>query len=629
MWDHTHYEKITENLSFYYFYFGGGDYIEKLWFNDTKIKGINEYILTKALIENQRLYSNKHVLTKEGRFLQMKILERIYLLLLQERSDFSPFLLSLSYRSFAYYLIENYPNSPAINFYRQSAFEWSLLDFQSNNFVPIGYEFLDDIFASNDYNRAVKYSNAMHEYFGLNRINKYVFEPLYRKAQHWLQVNDSTELKNSIRELENAILDSTNFYCKPCGLLALNKIEFDIAKIKNNQCRMDSLALKIIRENYTPIVELSDLVQGSGEFVTAINVDVLKSTIESKKKELSELNKNKQLLINQLQDTSLALANASANLTVFKSKNKALSDSIDNKKVELSILDSSYTKKAQDYNTLEVRNNWTTIIAIMAAILASTLAYYQRKERNLKVKAYKDLEIEKEEKIIATKDAALYKSNFFKEIINFHPSKSGLPTIIAKLNSLIVDLKFNRIDHDSIVKRTSIIASITNNYNDYITQLLSNSEKVSIPLADEILNCEQFVKFMNSSNDLKVVFKKDNLKELLNIKIPPNILIPFIENCYTHAFDDTDKIKEIEVAIENSDVNNLICNDSGKGISDDVINLKGSGVSLNSLKEYLVNYNILYGTKYYFDPEDKVNCIGNRKINNTIVGSFVKIKNIA
>ncbi|HUM51802.1 MAG TPA: hypothetical protein PK431_08295 [Chitinophagales bacterium] len=278
------------------------------------------------------------------------------------------------------------------------------------------------------------------------------------------------------------------------------------------------------------------------------------------------------------------------------------------------------------------RNYAYALFAIVLILLGSAI-YLWRKEKatNKRLQATNiELEVEKEEKIEATKQAALYESNFFKDIIDFHPHKSGLPSISAKINwlKIKVDDMWDKITKIELSNDLDKIVDIVNHYTLYMENLLRNSKEKEITLQQEILSCQQYIDFVKLSSEKNIAFDYSGIVGYENLLIPPNILIPFVENCNRHAFKNKSISKNLISIHLNNNGNgyDLVCKDNGSGITK-LSDTKGSGASLFSLQKFLSNYNVIENTNYYFNVDD-ISCRNNIIENNTVNGSFVKIKNI-
>lgn len=460
-------------------------------------------------------------------------------------------------------------------------------------------------------------------------VAKVVFDNLYRTPTFY-EING-----NSIDLLK--MIDYNYFNLEKIGRSYSDKVKDSILKSSN----LDNYHMDDINKHYLSEMKFQyNFIENIKSASSEVHQLDLKRSISDMIKQVNNLNESITIRKQEIEKQNKSIGKLKLDSVILATKNNNLE--LMNIKAQKSL-----NKKIDDVKHLEARNKWITKIAVIFAIMAGILAVVamffgigQRKQRKLKeilndnleisnknlLRTNKDLLAVTEEKITATKQAALYKSNFFKEIINFHPQKSGLPKIITKLNVLHYELSQPIISSQKLHSSMSAIIDMVDYYFQYMENLIQNSKRETIPLKDEIANCQQFIDFINLSSNKKIQFDTTGIAGFEDIKIPSNILIPFVENSVNYAFQNNIVDNKISVVIETQKERSIIFKDNGNGkVSQNI--KKGSGVSLEAIKQYLDNFNLIKDTIYLFDHTHE-EYFDNLIENGQIKGVFVKIKNI-
>ena len=107
-----------------------------------------------------------------------------------------------------------------------------------------------------------------------------------------------------------------------------------------------------------------------------------------------------------------------------------------------------------------------------------------------------------------------------------------------------------------------------------------NSNEIVWTLREELDYIENYIDLMKLRHGGNIDFTVTGQREYPNLKLPRFILQPILENCFQHAIAGTDGSLKIRLSVrENQDRYELVIEDNGSGIEDEVI------VRLNSLFE--------------------------------------------
>jgi LytS/YehU family sensor histidine kinase len=159
-------------------------------------------------------------------------------------------------------------------------------------------------------------------------------------------------------------------------------------------------------------------------------------------------------------------------------------------------------------------------------------------------------------------------------------AETKLQALQSQMNPHFVFNALNSIQNFVIDNQTDDALWYMGEFSKLMRQTLDFSSKASIRLEEEIDYLHRYIELENLRRKNKVFFtiSVDKAIDIHEIKIPPMLLEPLIENVFVHAFDNT--IKDCKLEISFYILNDiLICKirDNGKGY-------EGKGKSSKGLK---------------------------------------------
>ena len=119
---------------------------------------------------------------------------------------------------------------------------------------------------------------------------------------------------------------------------------------------------------------------------------------------------------------------------------------------------------------------------------------------------------------------------------------------------------------------------------------LEAAEKESVPLAEELQACDDFLRFQQLRFRSRMKYRIDSVPEAATILVPTQILQPLVENCVTHGVECSSETTEILIRCRSASqqVVILIANTQRKPSA-----RQGFGTGLQSVEKRL---RLLYGT---------------------------------
>ncbi len=132
-------------------------------------------------------------------------------------------------------------------------------------------------------------------------------------------------------------------------------------------------------------------------------------------------------------------------------------------------------------------------------------------------------------------------------------------------------------------KEESKSISYLSKFSKLLRTTLENSRHKMVPLSEELSAIDSYIALQNMDASPPFDYRPDIDPGLagVNLKIPPMLVQPFVENSVEHAFDVRDKEKKIDVQITFKD-KKLTCTiaDNGRGIQKDRPKIKKNKNSL-------------------------------------------------
>ncbi|MFA9557630.1 PocR ligand-binding domain-containing protein [Evansella sp. AB-rgal1] len=258
--------------------------------------------------------------------------------------------------------------------------------------------------------------------------------------------------------------------------------------------------------------------------------------------------------------------------------------------------------KMEDHPTLFEKYMETPLIEIERLQTVASLAHFlvnEMIEKQLALRVEKELK--KENNRLLSEN--LIKDNRINEYKKMEIKKTGIELAPHFLMSVM-----ESINNLSIIES----ANKTNEMVNLFAQMLKynqSSNLAMVSLAKEIENVKNYmlIKKMQLGETLELSVTIDC--EISNIKIPPLVLFPFIENAVVHGIQARDGEGRIELSIEEKQDDIIIhIKDNGRGMKEEILDkIYGKRLEKNSSNKELIGLNInntrkrmitMFGEKY-------------------------------
>jgi sensor histidine kinase YesM len=194
------------------------------------------------------------------------------------------------------------------------------------------------------------------------------------------------------------------------------------------------------------------------------------------------------------------------------------------------------------------------------------------------------------------------KVKFDKELVELR-----LSSLQSQMNPHFIFNSLNAIKLYIINNEKENAVYYLNKFSKLIRKILDSTRKKEVTLAEEIETLRLYLNIENIRFNNEIDFEINIDKNVdLNIKLPPLILQPFIENALWHGLATKKRNKKIEISIIRDQNNCLIISIKDNGIGrtksqaikkQKIHNKKSYGIALT--KERLSNY--FKGRKYTLD----------------------------
>jgi sensor histidine kinase YesM len=206
------------------------------------------------------------------------------------------------------------------------------------------------------------------------------------------------------------------------------------------------------------------------------------------------------------------------------------------------------------------------------------------------------------------KKVALVKSEYESKL-----NESRLSSLQSKMNPHFIFNALNSIKAYLIENDKSKAVDYMNRFSKLVRKILESSRIESISLKEELEILELYIEIENTRFNNEIFFSLENnaSQNDMNIKIPPLILQPFVENALWHGLAPIEKDKKLCINILK--VRNSIkieIEDNGVGRKQSSLanksKLKKKSMGMKISKERLWVFNQKFKTDYYFEIKDKL-----------------------
>jgi sensor histidine kinase YesM len=186
-----------------------------------------------------------------------------------------------------------------------------------------------------------------------------------------------------------------------------------------------------------------------------------------------------------------------------------------------------------------------------------------------------------------------------------------LTSLLTQMNPHFIFNALNSIKLYIINQEPKMAAFYLNKFSKLIRRILEASTSKEVTLQEELQTIDLYMTIENIrfSNEIDFTINVHENMNLENIKVPPLLLQPFLENAIWHGLSSKKENKKILISIEKFDKNYLqiIIEDNGIGRkasaiikAEKTINRKSIGISLSRdrLSNFVINlindYSIIY-----------------------------------
>ncbi|MFT4600679.1 MAG: PAS domain S-box-containing protein, partial [Arenicella sp.] len=179
---------------------------------------------------------------------------------------------------------------------------------------------------------------------------------------------------------------------------------------------------------------------------------------------------------------------------------------------------------------------------------------------------------------------------------NLHMQSKALS---SQMNPHFIFNSINSINNYIVHEKWRDALEFTSDFSKLIRSVLANSRNESIGLSKEIQFLTDYVNLERHRLNLNFDFEIDcsNLDKISDLKIPPMIIQPFVENAILHALDKKDKgVLIVYFGALGNDIA-VVIQDNGPGIVDEFQKSDSLGIKITNAR--LDIYNSIYETNVF------------------------------
>ncbi|MEH7491620.1 sensor histidine kinase, partial [Neobacillus niacini] len=171
------------------------------------------------------------------------------------------------------------------------------------------------------------------------------------------------------------------------------------------------------------------------------------------------------------------------------------------------------------------------------------------------------------------------KINVYEEQIN--KQKAELQYLQMQIRPHFYLNSFNTIFSMAEMKDYKLIQELVRYLADYL-RYMCRADFLLVPFKDELKHVQNFLQIQRIRSGDNLICEIDTDKRLMDMRIPPLILLTYIENIVKHAFNIYEPITVLIKAalVENQDGKyvNIMIQDSGKGFSAEALEKLNHGI---------------------------------------------------
>ncbi|WP_397444972.1 tetratricopeptide repeat protein [Polaribacter sp. R77954] len=192
----------------------------------------------------------------------------------------------------------------------------------------------------------------------------------------------------------------------------------------------------------------------------------------------------------------------------------------------------------------------------------------------------------------------------------------------TQMNPHFIFNALNSIKHYIINNEQKNAVRYLNKFSKLVRKILESSKLKEVSLQEELETMDLYMNIENIrfSNEIDYVFKVDENLDLANIKVPPLVLQPFLENALWHGLSSKKGDKKIVLSVfkPSADFVQIDIEDNGIGRtasakikSNKIINRKSIGIELtkerlqNFIKDFQNPFSIIFNDLFDDDKKPK------------------------
>ena len=241
------------------------------------------------------------------------------------------------------------------------------------------------------------------------------------------------------------------------------------------------------------------------------------------------------------------------------------------------------------------------------------------KNMNIKLRS----ELEKREKEIRNFEKEIQEARLEKLKVNYDKkiNELKLHSLRSQMNPHFIFNALNSIKSALIENDQYKAIDYLSKFSSLLRKVLESSKNELITLDEELQIIKKYVQVENSRFDHDIDLRIQKMdKRILQMKFPPLILQPIVENAIWHGLVPLDKEMEKKIEVHYDDNSEqLIIEDNGIGLDKARQNRqkksrKSNSLGIDNIKERLIYFNKEFGMNFSFVLSQKTSSPGTRAI---------------
>ena len=246
----------------------------------------------------------------------------------------------------------------------------------------------------------------------------------------------------------------------------------------------------------------------------------------------------------------------------------------------------------------------------------------ENEEINKNMNAKLQIKLEKREKQIAEAIEEVQEARVDKLKLNYEKqiNELKLHSLRKQMNPHFIFNALNSVRSALIENNQKRAIHYLSQFSSLLRKVLDSSKNELINLDQEISIIDKYVKVENSRFSDEIQYSRTKLdKDIAEIKIPPLVIQPLVENAIWHGLAPLNgKTKELIIYFDQFN-NQLIIEDNGIGLKQAKFNgskrkIKRDSLGINNIQERLIYFNREYDKNYSLTLQEKESNDGTKAI---------------